>query len=652
VAHHVLDSPDNPNSVRALLDGPIPFFNNEVMDFDITNRLISRTDFAGFYNEEIASIDSLNSANESSASYNPRRDKGDSRPQMSSTACITGGNYGIHDAATLDAAMWKARFAMNRLDGASGEALGGIAKAASELGRIPVLKGGSTAVGAGVYIYNSINEAVSKVLPSSFDNTKSRFYINSDKFVYNEDDTGGFWEQFEVTAVSQGWKMDEFIIKAILKLAGIVDEDGTANITAGLEGYAKDLTKYVVSTAVSAATKVIAGEGFVEICPGVWADIDVSSPLYSKAEIPLGTSFEFVDHTFFETREIGVSEIRVGTISGQDMFGGAPPAIAPQQRVEVIGIEVQVTPSEVSMFRPDVQIFDAVVLNASDDQVKWTLPSGFTQVALENFGKTITIQSPPSGWDSPVSLRARSQANTGSREGKIDSDPRDGFALITPIGDGTITVSPSGICVKPNGRQEFRATVTGLSNTAVNWSASAGWFNGNMYNAPPTEMAEVTITATSVENPNVKGSATIEVADCTCSWSAGVSGAVSGAFEGIKAIWQTGLYSAVNLAVDESGVAPAISIVSLENFTGPGTYDVITEMVFSSAEIYSGIDSPEDGLIAPKLVIWSIEGTEMIGSLSGKLAKPIAQETWYLIIDVDINFRAQDLNQADPCKIP
>ncbi len=163
----------------------------------------------------------------------------------------------------------------------------------------------------------------------------------------------------------------------------------------------------------------------------------------------------------------------------------------------------------------------------------------------------------------------------------------------------------------------------------------------------------MTITATSIEDPTVKGTATIEVADCTCSWSLLVSGESSGSYEGIKAIWQTGLYSAVNLAVDESDTYPAISIASLENFTVPGTYEVVIVMVFSPGLIYGGVDDPDFGLAPPTLVIWSIEGTEMIGSLNGKLARPIAGPPFsYGIVDVSINFRGQNLDQADPCKIP
>ena len=163
---------------------------------------------------------------------------------------------------------------------------------------------------------------------------------------------------------------------------------------------------------------------------------------------------------------------------------------------------MQVTPSDVVMEPSEIQTFDAAVLHASDDRVEWTLPAGFSEIGQENFGKTIIIQAPPAeaNWNTPVSLRARSQANTGSRNGEVDSDPRDGFALIRPK-NGRIVVSPDGICIHPGESSTFTAKVTGLDNKQVTWMASAGGFVGDIYTAPPSAVPDVLITATSVDDP-------------------------------------------------------------------------------------------------------------------------------------------------------
>ena len=63
IAQDILDSPDNPNSLRATVDGPIPFFENEIIDFDVANRLLSLTDIGMFLDEEASSVDSASAVN-------------------------------------------------------------------------------------------------------------------------------------------------------------------------------------------------------------------------------------------------------------------------------------------------------------------------------------------------------------------------------------------------------------------------------------------------------------------------------------------------------------------------------------------------------------------------------------------------------------
>jgi len=191
VAQDILDSPDNPNSLRASVDGPVPHFNNELLDFDVTNRLLSMTDISSFLDEEIDSVDSLNTASSARVERTAHRPSGSGGVSTSPVACLPPGDYGINDAASLDAAMWKARFALNRLDGASGEVVSDVSMLVTALGVVPLLKPGAKIVSAGLFVYKSLNDAAGGVLPSSFDNSKTDFSFNGDKTVYNEDDTGG-----------------------------------------------------------------------------------------------------------------------------------------------------------------------------------------------------------------------------------------------------------------------------------------------------------------------------------------------------------------------------------------------------------------------------------------------------------------------------
>ena len=83
----------------------------------------------------------------------------------------------------------------------------------------------------------------------------------------------------------------------------------------------------------------------------------------------------------------------------------------------------------------------------------------------------------------------------------------------------SVTVSPTSANVPVNKTQQFTATVTGASNTAVTWSVVGGASKGSidqngLYSAPATipSPAQVTVTATSKADTSKSGSATATVA--------------------------------------------------------------------------------------------------------------------------------------------
>lgn len=648
VAQHVLDSPDNPNSLRATVDGAVPYFNNETIDFDVADRLLSTTGITSFLSEESDSLTSAAPFYAFDAAVGPQR-----APRRAPSSCILPGDYGIDDAPSLDRAMWLARFAIKRLSGASGKVVGDTGKVVGVLGLFPQLKAQATVVGGALFVYQAINQAAGNLLPSEFVNSASRITFADDQTVYNEDDLGGYWTKFSVTAKSRGWKLDKFILDSIMELAKLEGAGGLTTVFPSLGEFGEELTGYIVSEGVALLIDQTAGQGSdaLEVCPNAWENIDVSDPAYCQAEIVLGTSFEMESHTFFGTRGIGVSEIRLSTISSQDNFGGAPPALK-QEQLEVLGIEVDVDPPEVTMGAGATQSFSATVHNASDDQVAWTLPAGFQQVDLQNFGKTIVVKAPASGFDGPVTLQARSQANTGAREGRVDSDPRDGFALILSEKDAKIVVSPNGICIHPGEQTEFFADVTGPMDSTVTWSASAGSFSGNIYTAPGSNVPEVTITATSVAIDTLKGTATIEVGDCSCSWDADVSGAVSGSYHGTQALWASSALSDIALHPSATDDYPSIHIGFYGEITGEGVYEAnISSIIFSNGdEAYIATDLPDEGIAPPTLTISSIDGTQMQGTVVGQLARPEGTDpVVWSVINVNVTFRAENRFSSAPC---
>ena len=166
--------------------------------------------------------------------------------------------------------MWKARFAGNQLDGATGKVVSDASGLATALATIPVLKPEASVVSGGLFVYKALNEAVGSLLPWEFDNSATDFSFADNQTVYNEDDTGGYWEKLKVTARSKGWKMDTFLLKAILKMAKFKDLGGLT-LPESLTEFESNLAKYAISegtkTVINEAT---GGSRGIEVCSGRW----------------------------------------------------------------------------------------------------------------------------------------------------------------------------------------------------------------------------------------------------------------------------------------------------------------------------------------------------------------------------------------------
>jgi hypothetical protein len=322
--------------------------------------------------------------------------------------------------------------------------------------------------------------------------------------------------------------MDQFILEAITTVAGFEDFGGFTTITDGLGKLARTMTDFAINNAVASAIAAAAnGSSIVEICPGTWPDIDISEPAYSEASRPVGTSIEFINSTFFETREPGGSEIRLETKSG--LFGGAPPALK-QKPVEVLLIDVSVSPDAIEMDLEETQSFTATVTNANDDRVEWTVPTGLEEISRSDFGKTITVKTPNTPWSPPFALLARSQAKTGSRENKVDSDPREGGAVIS-LGREGIRVLPVSECVSPGDTLQFVAQVAGIENYTLLWKVE-GWgsitqtgLNTARYTAPASNTSDDVISAEVVGRPDLIDRSAVHVGECQCEFEITVGGA-------------------------------------------------------------------------------------------------------------------------------
>src|SRR5260370_15577343 len=88
------------------------------------------------------------------------------------------------------------------------------------------------------------------------------------------------------------------------------------------------------------------------------------------------------------------------------------------------------------------------------------------------------------------------------------------FLPVLAAGAGTITVTPNNESVVVNGTRQMTAAVSGLMNNSVTWTVNGGSIDANgLYTAPPTvpNPASVTVTATSMADPTVSGSAVLNI---------------------------------------------------------------------------------------------------------------------------------------------
>lgn len=184
--------------------------------------------------------------------------------------------------------------------------------------------------------------------------------------------------------------------------------------------------------------------------------------------------------------------------------------------------------------------FGDVVVNTSATQPLILTSTGTAAVTVN--GATLTGAGfKLSGSVFPATLNPGQQATlyvqfnplvAGAATGQLtitSNSSTNGTAVIGLTGTGTaapqvvaVAVTPATASINTGVTQQFAASVTGTSNTAVTWTASGTGCSGatcgtisstGLYTAPPTvpSPATVTITATSASDPSKSASATVTI---------------------------------------------------------------------------------------------------------------------------------------------
>jgi hypothetical protein len=160
-------------------------------------------------------------------------------------------------------------------------------------------------------------------------------------------------------------------------------------------------------------------------------------------------------------------------------------------------VGVAINPAAATVQEGGVVNFSATVTGSSNTAVTWQASGGTID------GQGVYTAPPGPGQAGTYSVVARSQADP--------SQTATALVTVTPMARG-ISVSPATVTLDHGASQAFSAMVTGLSDTSVSWSASAGVIDGaGNYTAPATGGTGAVITAKSVADGSLVATASVSL---------------------------------------------------------------------------------------------------------------------------------------------
>jgi len=162
------------------------------------------------------------------------------------------------------------------------------------------------------------------------------------------------------------------------------------------------------------------------------------------------------------------------------------------------GVTVAVSPGSASVSSAGTQQFSATVSNTSNTAVTWTASAG-------------TISS--GGFFTAPSVTTTTTATVTATSMADPTKQSQATVTINPAPAVSIAISPNSSSLISGSSQQFTATVSNSSNTAVTWGATGGTItSGGIFTAPSVSSATtVTITATSMADSTKSAHASVAV---------------------------------------------------------------------------------------------------------------------------------------------
>ena len=288
----------------------------------------------------------------------------------------------------------------------------------------------------------------------------------------------------------------------------------------------------VTVTATSVASPAVSGSAIVTVVSVPTLTITPANPQVKPgAQIQFSASGPQSGIVVWGVSGAGCAGITCGSINSSGVYTApsstpspntvtvtavslSNPSIMGSTTVTISGasVSVGVSPASISVGVGGQQQFTATVTGSTNTAVTWSLSGTGCTGSLCGTISTSGLYTAPSSAPNPpfVTVTATSVA-----------DPtKSGKASVTVTQQIGIGITPTSAQVAEGHTQQFKATVTGTSNTAVNWSVSGTGCSGSgcgtitssgLYTAPDSIPTQVVVTATSVADLSVTASATVTI---------------------------------------------------------------------------------------------------------------------------------------------
>jgi hypothetical protein len=229
-------------------------------------------------------------------------------------------------------------------------------------------------------------------------------------------------------------------------------------------------------------------------------------------------------------------------------------------------VSISISPSTVSLSTGGQEQFTANVSGTSNTAVTWSASGGTVSTS------GLYVAPSTAGTYTITAVSAADTTKAASATASVS---------VAPV--VSVSVSPTSVAMPQKWQQQFSATVSGSSNTAVTWSVKQGTgtiTQSGLYTAPQAVETDV-ITATSQADSTKSASATITVVAphvVSLKWSASTSPNIS-------------YYKVYRGTVSGGPYAPLATNVSLTSYTDSSVQSGTTYYYVTTAVDSSGVES-------------------------------------------------------------